>query len=322
MNTTFPQSTQNTLRDKVKSVMRWLLGLTVLTYLLLQMDLQRVSQHLFELKLEYIVYVFLITLGSRFLLAYKWYLLLIVNEPSFTLSQVLRMHFVSNAVGLMLPVLGADLVAGYYSYRESGRAVSSLSSVFVDRALGMYSLILTAVVGVCISLDMFIGHQSLIVLTGGALLLAVVGTGALTYLFWCKGKVIAQMIPSRWSGLVVDVREAFDGYFKRRPRAIMWATGLSFINQGFRIVAMYILALAIGFEVSMSALMAIIPLGLLIALIPISVNGLGLQEGAYIFLLGLLGVSAESAFIYSMLARVLVMVAVLPGVFWLMTGRN
>ena len=59
--------------------------------------------------------------------------------------------------------------------------------------------------------------------------------------------------------------------------------------------------------------MAFVPLILLIMLLPITVNGIGTSQGAFVWLFGTVGVPAPSAFALSVLFLGLGIVGNLPG---------
>jgi hypothetical protein len=58
---------------------------------------------------------------------------------------------------------------------------------------------------------------------------------------------------------------------------------------------------------------------ILMMIVPISIGGWGVREGAFIFLLGHLGVSSAESFLLSVLFGLTLILASLPGiVFWLL----
>jgi uncharacterized membrane protein YbhN (UPF0104 family) len=76
---------------------------------------------------------------------------------------------------------------------------------------------------------------------------------------------------------------------------------LSFLVQLLNILIYYLVAQSLGLKISFLFLTLFIPIIILIAMLPISFQGLGLREGTTIFLLGKLGISATSAFSLSLI---------------------
>ncbi|NQU17712.1 MAG: flippase-like domain-containing protein, partial [Candidatus Saganbacteria bacterium] len=67
--------------------------------------------------------------------------------------------------------------------------------------------------------------------------------------------------------------------------------------------SIYLVARAVGMDVSVIYFFVIMPIVFMITIIPISMSGLGLQDGAYVFFLGQVGVEPTLAFSMSLLAH-------------------
>lgn len=92
---------------------------------------------------------------------------------------------------------------------------------------------------------------------------------------------------------------------------------LSVFEQMFPIVVLWILARALNTSIGLSMLIVAVPLTVFVSRIPVTVWGLGVVEGANVYLLGLFGVPASEALALSLAARIVDMVSSLPGVlFW------
>lgn len=100
---------------------------------------------------------------------------------------------------------------------------------------------------------------------------------------------------------------------------------LSLVAQAAYFIAVYIIARATGADISFSQLMSVLPVIALVASLPLSFGGWGIREGAFIYGLGLLGVSMETAFLISVQIGLLSMLAVaataLPVLALSRTGR-
>jgi uncharacterized membrane protein YbhN (UPF0104 family) len=66
---------------------------------------------------------------------------------------------------------------------------------------------------------------------------------------------------------------------------------LSYFFQGVRITGMYAVAISLGIKVPFYAFFIIVPIVYIATLLPISLGGLGVREGAMVFLMSRLGVS-------------------------------
>ena len=91
--------------------------------------------------------------------------------------------------------------------------------------------------------------------------------------------------------------------------------------QVLRIVQAYLLGLGLGIAVPFRYYLFFMPIGLLMLLLPISISGFGLPQGAIVWLLRPLGVPDEQSFALSTLIVLTGLAGNLPGL-WLWLRRN
>ena len=78
--------------------------------------------------------------------------------------------------------------------------------------------------------------------------------------------------------------DAFAGY-RKHPHAVAQSLLVGAAGWGFNLLALSVAARAIGVDLSWTVLAVCIPITLLVALAPFSINGLGLREGVLVALL-------------------------------------
>jgi hypothetical protein len=94
----------------------------------------------------------------------------------------------------------------------------------------------------------------------------------------------------------------------------------SFAVQVLRIVQAYLLGLGLGIAVPFRYYLFFMPIGLLMLLLPISISGFGLPQGAIVWLLRPMGVADEQSFALSTLIVLTGLAGNLPGlVLWMRT---
>jgi hypothetical protein len=122
---------------------------------------------------------------------------------------------------------------------------------------------------------------------------------------------IAPKLPPR---LVGSAREASDSLRACVARRVLWRTcaiGLGF--QALIALAAWLIARSIALGVPFSALLATLPVVLVLAAAPVSIGGLGVREGSYVLLLGQVGVGATDATLFSLMTATAFAIASLPG---------
>jgi hypothetical protein len=105
------------------------------------------------------------------------------------------------------------------------------------------------------------------------------------------------------------------------PRTLLAATLLSFVVQGANVLLAYLLGAALGLPVPPAYYGVLAPLVALLALLPISLNGMGLREAGTVVLLAPLGVGAGEAVTLAVLTFAVYAVASLGGGVVLLLGR-
>jgi uncharacterized membrane protein YbhN (UPF0104 family) len=93
----------------------------------------------------------------------------------------------------------------------------------------------------------------------------------------------------------------------RDKRLVGWVLLLGVVVQGMLVAANVFLALALHLSVTVAAMAAILVITAVVAVLPLSINGLGLREGAYVWCLTAYGISRDdaTAFAFLMLGLVL-----------------
>src|SRR5437588_7428704 len=89
--------------------------------------------------------------------------------------------------------------------------------------------------------------------------------------------------------------------FRKEPLAVLAVLGVSFAYQLTLVVAAWMLGHALGINIGITVLLAFMPAVAMAQVLPISIGGLGLREGALVLFLHPLGVSIEHAVAFGLL---------------------
>jgi uncharacterized protein (TIRG00374 family) len=217
---------------------------------------------------------------------------------------------------------GGDAVRVYDVYRETGEGYHTLAATFLDRVLGLVSLCLLAVAVA----PAFLGQEERGAL-GALLVIVVVLAVMLILLFSRRAARSFRFIlrPFDRLGVGERVRAGYDAVYLYRERvpALAGALVLSLLVQALRVLVHYETALALGVEARMRDFFLLVPLVAIFIALPISINGIGVREGAGIILFGQLGVESEGAFGLLFLAYLAgVVVSLSGGVVFALRGRK
>jgi hypothetical protein len=132
--------------------------------------------------------------------------------------------------------------------------------------------------------------------------------------------MVAGVIGLAWAlhGRIPRRLERFAAAFRRyagERAALRSFFGLSLVEQLLPVAANYWMSRALGLEVSFLTFVMTIPIILFVARIPISIDGLGLVEGLYVWLFAYAGLGPSESFLLALMGRVFTVLASLPGMF-------
>jgi uncharacterized protein (TIRG00374 family) len=230
----------------------------------------------------------------------------------------MRVFVVSTFLGTFLPAsVGGDAVRAYGLAGEGVGPAEAVASVLMDRLLGVISILIVAIAGAILArhlLDVTVLFPAILLLgIGCAASLAVVfspGTAGLIM------ALLGRLPRGKESG--TRLLAAIQRYASCR-RALLSVLAGSIGVQILRVLQTYCLGLSLGLAVPLDVYFALVPLILFIVLLPVTINGIGTTQAAFVWLFGRAGVDSASAFTLSVLFLSIAIVGNLPGgllYFW------
>ena len=250
----------------------------------------------------------LLSLGDRFVMAYKWWLLLRSRELAVSLWTAVRCYLASSLYGLVLPVtVGADAVR-VLALRQVGM-LEVTASIIVERGLGVIAMGSVGLLS-CLLLASTVTEfqvQSLTVwLVGAIVVMTVLFAASLHFADrWATADTSAT--PSR-------LRKAAEAYgrYRRRPGVLTVFYALSVGESLLSAVIAYVVAIGLDITLPLSVFVATVPIALASARLPVSLGGFGVQEASFVFLAGLVGVSSTNALSIMLVSDIAMLIALLP----------
>lgn len=257
----------------------------------------------------------LLVLVDRALNFYRWLVLLCIVDPATRppLGQILRIFFVSTFVGTFLPAsVGGEAVRAYSLARLEVRAADSVASVFMDRMLGLASTLLMALAGLTLASDLVRSPAIVASLAVGAAVCAA----TLLLVFSDRAAEVATKfagwLPHVFQPLIHGMLESIRRYAAHHAE-LGNVLVCSLAVQSLRIVQAYYLGRGLGIDAPFGAYVAFIPLILLVMLLPVTFNGIGTSQVAFVSFFERAGVPAAPALALSVLFVALGIVGNLPG---------
>jgi hypothetical protein len=260
--------------------------------------------------------------GPVFLLqTVRWWVLMAARRLGVGLWPALRLYFAAAFCNYCMPGLtGGDVLKAYYAARDSERRTDAVMSVVVDRIAGMLGLVVLAGVAGLFVLEQPLARQVTAYVWIGILGLAA---GGLAYSSealrrWLRVGSLVSRLPA--GALLRQVDQAALAY-RDHGGAVALAVVLSVFVRVCLVLATASSAYALGGELPVGLMLAIVPIIFMAGAVPISYQGLGVMEGLGMALLGGSGgLSANQIVGTLLLVRVYPMFYALLGALFLIKG--
>jgi uncharacterized membrane protein YbhN (UPF0104 family) len=244
-----------------------------------------------------------IYVAGQILSAWRWQLLAAVLNLRGPFAEFLRYYFIGVFTNLFLPgLVGGDAARAFYLGRRHGQMGEAIASALADRGYGFLALFWLAAL-----IAMTMNHGAL----PPNIVRPIIAAGIVTVAGYLASPLIARLVhftprPIRRAlGIIAP--------FLHKPMAVLPAIILSMVLQSSLAVAQYVLALGLGLHLPLSTFLLIVPISGALASLPITLNGLGLRETAYLFLFGMAGMGRDDAIALGLLFFAALMVGGLFG---------
>lgn len=289
-----------------KSLLKYGFSALLLVFLLVQVDFNILLQRSESFSFGLIFVALVLIICQIVFLNLRWHNLLNVgrNNISFETSSLINIAgYFANI--LFITSVGGILAKSALAVRQGLTVTQGVFATFFDRFMTLFALLVFSALGLPFLQNVLDGKVS------SMLALAVLGVmfAVIACILVLRSGVLSDYIFSsrkriRLIGLIRSYMEDYP---------LMMRTGAySLVAQGCFILAVYCLSLGIDEPVKgvqVIEFLALIPVLALIASLPISFGGWGVREGAFMYGLGMIGYSMESAFLLSVQVGVITLIA-------------
>lgn len=257
---------------------------------------------------------------SNLIGSWLWCRLLRAQGVAISYQKAAAYYFVGLFFNNFLPSnIGGDIARISDASKHAPHVSSVFSATLMDRLLGVLAIALLAVLASFASLDRFhlyaiYGAIVLIFLLALGLFLSIFNRSVLKAFEWPFRKLGLRTVEAAIGRLLDDLH----GFRNQGPalRAAFLATTLVQIS---RIYVHYLVGLSLGVRLAAGYYFLFVPVLAALVSLPISVNGLGIREGASVVLFQMAGLTREQAFTVPFLTYLMSVVVSLLGGFIFVT---
>lgn len=301
------------LSGPLKLLIRLLVSGAIFALILRGIDVQQVWAAVSQARWSLLAAALLLQLGSATLAAYRWQLLMQNLAFGQSFGFYWRSYFKAIFFNQGLPTsIGGDAVRVLDVARLGFRKRDALYGVALDRIVGLAALLLLNVAAHLMKPELLpppVYHFIMLLLFLG--LAGFVGVGFLRRLPWLDAYPQLTLLRA----VSVRLQQALR---VNRTRLIVASLAI----HGLAVLGFYATGLALGLRYDLVTYLAIVPPAILLTVLPVSLAGWGVREGALVALFALVGANPATVLAMSILYGLTLIVISLPGLVIYLRGHQ
>lgn len=259
----------------------------------------------------YVIAGVLAAIASIALAAFRWKQVFAAFGLTVRYATLLHHYFAGQFLGNVLPsTIGGDVLRISRATTTTGSSEKAFSSVVLERLTGFMALPVLSLAGLALRpslLDVRSGKVALLIDVAVIVLLGVIlyasGHPRLA------GRFAAH---DNWMRFIGAVHIGVDR-LRRRPRSAAAVLAASLLYQASAMLVLYVAVRMLELPVPGTAVLAVGPAVAMLQVIPISLSGLGIREGALVLFLHPFGVTTSQAVALGLIWYGLLLLASLLG---------
>lgn len=272
---------------KYTRIIKVLISFGFMVYLLRLVDFGVVWEQFLELNLFILILAFLILFFQSALSSLKWKIILTAESKDVPFLFLMKRYLIGNFISLFLPSsFGGDLYRIYALGEYNKDYLQNISSVLFDRISGLFALASISIISFIFFYKETISYQFFI-----AYALAILTFWGLTS---SRFIVKLQKTNKKIIRFFNNILKSFQNY-RKNLRVLALSLVISFWYQINIVILNHFYCFALNIDLPITYLFTVIPLVYLTEALPISINGLGVRESAFVFFFTQIGLTKEKA---------------------------
>jgi uncharacterized protein (TIRG00374 family) len=315
------------MNKSIKSLLSFLakaaVSIALIWYLLSITEFSAVIASLTSASPFWLVLAFITLILGKIITSYRWQVLLRAQEIDIPLRFLIGSVFVGQFFNSFLPTtIGGDAMRAYDTAALSKDSTKSVVSVIADRMIGVFALALLAILALLVG---WAGNQDVSFYVVPVLLVFLLCSAGVLLVFNERlYNVMDRLLNStrmiKVARLLEEAHHSFQ-MLKEAPRILFVAFLASLLLQINVILFYYLIGLSLNLGVSFLYFAMIVPVALVVLLVPFSINGIGIREGIFVYLLTGLGVENKDAIALSWISFGLMLTqGIIGGIIFALRG--
>lgn len=311
------------IKNWLSFIAKAIVSIALIWYLLSITEFSAVIASLTSASPFWLVLAFITLILGKIITSYRWQILLKAQEIDIPLRFLIGSVFVGQFFNSFLPTtIGGDAMRAYDTAALSKDSTKSVVSVFADRLIGVFALALLAVAALFIG---FASGQEVSFYVIPVLLVFFLCSIGVLLIFNARLYILLDQLLrlARLVKIAGKLEKAYRSFniLRKVPRVLAIAFLASLLLQINVILFYYFIGVSLDLGVSFLYFAMIVPVALVVLLVPFSINGIGIREGIFVYLLTGLGVETREAIALSWISFGLMLTqGIIGGIIFALRG--
>jgi glycosyltransferase 2 family protein len=304
-------------KKKLITTIKLLITLLPIYLILKNIDLNITLGLITNIGLPYLLSAMAVLLMQILVMTIRWKIVLDSLDIEVSFKNIISIFWIGLFFNQILPAsVGGDAMRGHYLYQRGYSFAKASQGVIFDRMIGLIALVVLVIITLPLGLQLVDSDNA----RWGLISIIISFVFALTLLLninIISSRFQKWNLINKFSSIMTVIR---DSVFSLNPGFKLLL--ISILVHFLSILTMTILAIGMQLELKIIGLLVIVPVVTLLMVLPISIAGWGIREGAMIIGLGFIGVEPENAFALSLLFGFLMLSIAIPGgALWIVSSK-
>jgi len=283
-------------KSKINFIIKLIIAISLLSWFLSKCDLKIIFDSLLNITLSILCLTIILNYLSIFVNSYKWKILL----PEFNLFNLFKINLIGQFFNTLLPgQVAGEAAKAYLLGKGKEESDKVVASVFIDKITGVIGLLILGTIGLILTkLQIPQGFSIsiiLCILIVIFILFSIRVQFIYTFLIKILNKLSLRFLKlSKYFNHTIEIINSWN-YYLRKPELLFISVIWGIIYQLFGVIIIYLLANEFQIYIPIIDWFWILAIISVILLLPISIGGVGVREGALIGILGFIDISNEKA---------------------------
>ena len=288
-----------------KTIFKVLCTIFLLILLINQVDFSGLGNLPIQISLTWMVMAILMNIFALLAIVWRWKIIIDGMGVHKSFIDLFYVNLTSTFFGMFLPSsVGGDVSKMIMIAENASDREAAVSSVIIDRMIGMTVTIVTGIISLFLLPSL---RENRVILGSLVITLLIVLLFVFLILnrriFWKTINLIPVSIRKRFEESISKIDQSI-AKLQNNLRTLISALIVSFLRQVAISVSFFCAGKSFGISAEMAVYFVVIPIVMAVTVLPISINGLGLQDNTMIFLLGMAGIGSVEALFLSIFMHV------------------